>query len=492
MKSHLPALLLAIPLFAAATMPMVSIRRPAWCRLLTILVTALMTVTAIINVALVIAYGETRYDFSGWAAPLGIEWVADALSSVVMVAVSAIACVCLVYEGEVRLTAERGRVTLHYVLILLLLSGLTGVVFAADLFNVFVFLETATLTTCALVAMADGKALVFAFRYLMLASIGATFYLLGVSFVYAVTGTLNMADLAAQLPALAGSSVVTVGVVFMFLGLAIKMALMPFHGWLPDAYTSAPDAVAPLLSSLVTKVSLFAWVRIMYWVVGAGQDTELGRVMAICWMLGAVATVVGASLALIQRDVKRMFAYGGVSHIGLIMLGAGIGNQTGLVGAVFYLITDAVMQATLFIVAGVAASHYGIATVDQLATLRRRAPWLLGALVVVGLSMIGIPPTGGFFGKWYMVLGAMQAAEYAAIAAVIMATLLTLAYFGGVWMLAFGREPAEVPEAGPAMPMTLRVCVGAMCVAIVTLGLFSDAIISVLLQATESLNFRPV
>ena len=492
MKSHLPALLLAMPLFAAAAMPMVHLRRPGWCRPVTLWTAAAMSATAIVNLVLVIAFGETRFAFGGWMPPLGIEWVADALASVVMVAVSGIALVCLVYGGWVRLQAEAGRVMLHCVLILLLLSGLTGVVFAGDLFNVFVFLEVATLTTCALVAIADGKALVFAFRYLMLASIGATFYLLGVSFVYAVTGTLNMADLAERLPALAGSNAVIIGVVFMFLGLAIKMALMPFHGWLPDAYTSAPDAVAPLLSALVTKVSLFAWVRIMYWVVGAGQDSGLGQVLEVCWVLGAAAAVVGASLALIQRDVKRMFAYGGVSHIGLIMLGAGLGNQTGLVGSVFYLITDAVMQATLFIVTGIAVSHYGVETVDQLGTLRRRAPWLTGALIVVGLSMIGIPPTGGFFGKWYIVLGAVQAAEYTAVAAVILATLLTLAYVGRLWMFAFAGEPASPPEATPPMPMPLRICVGAMCAAIITLGLFSDAIVRVLLEATGALNFGSV
>ena len=131
--------------------------------------------------------------------PLGIEWVADALASVVMVAVSRSRWSAWSTAAGSGSQAEAGRVMLHCVLILLLLSGLTGVVFAGDLFNVFVFLEVATLTTCALVAIADGKALVFAFRYLMLASIGATFYLLGVSFVYAVTGTLNMADLAARL-----------------------------------------------------------------------------------------------------------------------------------------------------------------------------------------------------------------------------------------------------------------------------------------------------
>ena len=148
----------------------------------------------------------------------------------------------------------------------------TGVVFAADLFNVFVFLEVATLSTCALIAMAGGRALVFGFRYLILASIGATFYLLGVGFLYAATGTLNMADMAKLLPGLLASKAVIVGLVFIFIGLAIKMALMPLHGWLPDAYTYAPDAVSPLISSMVTKVALFAWVRIMYWVVGYGHD----------------------------------------------------------------------------------------------------------------------------------------------------------------------------------------------------------------------------
>ena len=487
MKSQLPVLLLLIPLFAAVAMPLVAHRQPLWSRPMTILAIVVMSLAALANLALVVAFGETRYAFGGWAAPVGIEWVADGLASVVMVVISLITLVCLVYGGSVKLQASAGRTMLHYVLILLLVSGLTGVVFAGDLFNVFVFLEVATLSTCALIAIADGKALVFAFRYLILASIGATFYLLGVSFVYAATGTLNMADLAARLPAVAGSHAVNVGVVFMFIGLAIKMGLMPFHGWLPDAYTAASDAVSPLISALVTKVSLFAWVRIMYWVVGAGQDSELGQVLRVCWILGAVAAVVGAFLALIQHDVKRMFAYGGVSHIGLIALGAGLGNQTGLAGSLFYLINDAVMQATLFVVAGIAVSHYGVHTIEQLGSLRSRAPWLAGALIVVGLSMIGIPPTGGFFGKWYIVLGAIEAGEYAAVAAVILATLLTLAYFAGLFVRVFGGEASEPQTASAPMPLPLRCCVGALCTAIIALGLFSDRIIGIFLDATRAL-----
>ena len=175
-----------------------------------------------------------------------------------------------------------------------------------------------------------------------------------------------MADLAQRVPALLDSKAVIGGMVFMFVGLGIKMALMPLHGWLPDAYSSAPDSVSPLLSALVTKVSLLAWARILYWAVGVGGELEITQILRLVWGMGALASVVGAFLALTQRDVKRIFAYGGLSHIGLILIGVGQGNQTGLAGAMFYLINDAVMQATLFVVAGAAIHQYGIQTFDEL------------------------------------------------------------------------------------------------------------------------------
>ena len=245
--------------------------------------------------------------------------------------------------------------------------GLTGVVFAGDLFNVFVFLEVTTLSTCALIAIAEGKALVFAFRYLILASIGATFYLLGVTFVYGATGTLNMADLAQRLPALAGSHAMhhRPGVHVSRPGdqdgadAVPRLAARCLH--------LAPDAVAPLCLALVTKVSLLAWIRIMYRVARCGPGAELAA--GVAHLLDdrrGRPPSSGAFLALIQRDVKRMFAYGGVSHIGLIMLGAGLGNETGLAGSLFYLVNDAVMQATLFVLAGIAATHYGVRTIEQL------------------------------------------------------------------------------------------------------------------------------
>jgi multicomponent Na+:H+ antiporter subunit D len=488
MTQHLPALLFCIPMLTAISMPMVGLRRREWCRPMALAAVGAMNVTAVANLVVVLRSGEIRYAFGGWAPPIGIEWVADGLASVVMVVISLIASICLIYAGRVSPHPAGVRVALYYTLILLLLAGLTGTVFAGDLFNVFVFLEVVALSAAALIGMAGGKALVFAFRYLILASIGATFYLLGVSYFYAATGTLNMADLAQRVPALLDSKAVIGGMVFMFVGLGIKMALMPLHGWLPDAYSSAPDSVSPLLSALVTKVSLLAWARILYWGVGVGGQLEITQILRLVWVMGALASVAGAFLALTQRDVKRMFAYGGVSHIGLILIGVGQGNQTGLAGAMFYLINDAVMQATLFVVAGAAINQYGVQTLEELGRLRGRAPWMIGALIVVATSMIGIPPTGGFFGKWYIILSALQSGNYLAVGAVMVSTLLTLAYFIRLWVRVFSGDQVSPSPERVETPFALRVCVGTLSVGIIALGLCSDRIIRVLLDTTTSLG----
>jgi len=490
MTQHLPALLFSIPLLAAISMPMVGLRHRGWCRPMALAAVCAMSVTAVVSLVVVLNSGEIRYSFGGWAPPIGIEWVADGLASVMMVAICLIASICLIYGGAVSPLPAGGRVVLYYTLILLLLSGLTGAVFAGDLFNVFVFLEVVTLSVAALVGMAGGKALVFAFRYLILASLGATFYLLGVTFFYAATGTLNMADLAERVPALLDSKAVIGGLVFMFIGLGIKMALMPLHGWLPDAYSYAPDAVSPLLSSLVTKVALLAWARILYWAVGVGSELETTQILRLVWVSGALASVVGAFLALTQRDVKRIFAYGGVSHIGLILIGVGQGNQTGLAGAMFYLINDAVMQATLFVVAGAAIHQYGVKTMEDLGRLHGRAPWwMTGALIVVAMSMIGIPPTGGFFGKWYIILSALRSGNYLAVGAVMLSTLLTLAYFLRLWVRVFsGDQVSPSSTQRVEAPFALRVCVGTLCLSIIALGLCSDLIVRVLLDTITPLG----
>jgi len=441
-----------------------------------------MVLVSILNLHNVVSHGEVRYAFSGWTAPLGIEWVADGLASVILVLLSVLGLLGVVFTGPTSPKALGGRIVNYYTLILLFFSALTGIVFAADFFNIFVFLEVAAISSYALIGVAGGRALFAAFRYLILGTIGASIYLLGVSYLYAVTGTLNMADMADKLPFLLGSKALVGGLLFIFIGLGIKMALVPFHSWMPEAYAYAPDSVSPIMASLLTKIVLLAWVRIIYWVLNASIAIFDIPILQLVAVLGALAAVIGASLALAQRDIKMMFAYGGVSHIGIILIGIGQGNQTGFVGGIFYLLNDAVMQAALFFLAGVAFCHYGVRTIDDLGRVGKQAPWLTGSLIVVGLGMIGLPPTGGFFGKWNIILGALEADNYVSVAAVLLATLLTLAYFVKLFEGIFRQTSTRLDLQFGEFPLSFKMTLGVTSAAIMLLGLFSSPIVQLLLN----------
>ena len=489
MSHQLPVILFLLPLLTAISMPVVCLKHRNWSHPISVSTLAVMALVSILNLYNVINHGEVRYVFSGWTVPLGIEWVADGLASIILVLVSVLGFLGVVFTGPTSPKALGGRVVHYYTLILLLLSALTGIVFTRDLFNLFVFMELAAISSYALIGVAGGRALFSAFRYLIFGNLGAFLYLLGVSYLYAVTGTLNMTDMVDRLPFLLSSKALVGGLLFMFIGLGIKMALVPFHAWMPEAYTHAPESTSPILASLVTKVALLAWIRIVFWVLTASDtllqglfvfyDIPILRLMAI---LGALAAVIGAAMALAQRNIKMMFAYGGISHIGIILIGIGQGNQTGFVGGIFYLLNDAVMQAALFYLAGVAFCHYGIRKIDDIGRIGKQSPWVTGSFIVVALGMIGLPPTGGFFGKWNIILGALEANNYFSVAAVVLSTLLTLAYFAKLLEGIFRQTSTQLDLKFGEIPFSFKLTLGVTSAAILLLGLFSSPIVQLLLD----------
>jgi multicomponent Na+:H+ antiporter subunit D len=291
-----------------------------------------------------------------------------------------------------------------------------------------------------------------------------------------------MADMVDRLPFLLHSKALVGGLLFIFMGLGIKMALVPFHAWLPESYTYAPESISPILASLVTKVALLAWVKIVYWVLNVPVVIFGVPILLLVAVLGALAAVIGASLALAQRDIKMMFAYGGISHIGIILIGIGQGNQTGFAGGVFYLLNDAVMQAGLFFLAGVASCHYGVKTIDDIGRVRKQAPWLTVSLIVLALGMIGLPPTGGFFGKWYIILGALEAGSYVSVAAVVLSTLLTLAYFVKLFEAIFRQTSTGLDVQYGEIPLPFKLALGVTSATIMILGLCSSPIVQMLLN----------
>lgn len=489
MTDHLPALVFLVPLATAISMPVAGHRRPGLCRPLALVALCSMTLLSAASLWAVCDLGEVRYSFSGWLPPIGIEWVADTVTATMVLVVGALGVLCLVYArglGDAGLI--RGRAVPYYTIVLLLVSGLVGAIYAGDLFNVFVFLEVVSLSAYALVAVQGGRALVSAFRYLIMGALGTAFYLLGVGYFYAATGALNIADISQRLPGLLESKAVMGGLIFMFIGLAIKMALMPLHGWLPDAYADAPPSTVPLLAGLVTKIALLVWVRILYWAILEGTGGESFSIFTLVSSFGIVASIAAACVALGQRDLRRMFAYGGISHVGLVMIGVGQANVTGLGGSLYYLLNDAVMQCGLFVLAGILAVRYGVSSLDELGRARVRNPWLIVTFVAVGLGMVGLPPTGGFFGKLRILLGALEADNTVAAAAVVVTTLITLGYFAQVFekLVRSGSDGLERDRA--ETPWTLRASMAALVAAIIGLGIWNDQVVRLLVDATGSLG----
>lgn len=488
---HLPALLPVVPLVVALGLPLLGAVRPHLVYPAAVATGGLTALLALLALGRVLGRGELRYAVGGWPPPWGIELVVDHLSGFVAVAVSGMGALALLYAGGWR--AGLGSPAAFFALALLFLASLLGIVVTGDLFNLFVFLEVASIASYALVASAGGRALMAAFRYIILGTVGASLYLLGVGHLYLLTGTLNMADLAARLPALASSPVLAVAVAFVVVGLGIKMGLFPLHGWLPDAYTHAPAAVTALLAPVTTKVAAYALARVLFSVLDApGTAGGAPLLTGLAWG-GGVAIVAGGFLALRQRDLRRLLAYSSVSQIGYIALGVGLANRAALTGAYLHILNHAMMKGCLFFVAGAAVARLGTPLLADLRLMHRRMPLSTACLVVAALSLVGIPPTGGFFSKWYLLVGALEAGEPLLAVAVVGGGLLTAVYMWKVLEPACLERPEEAGAAhgesvppGAEAPPTVLGPILALGVGILAVGVWNAPIVSRVLEPATS------
>ncbi|HLS27944.1 MAG TPA: monovalent cation/H+ antiporter subunit D family protein [Opitutales bacterium] len=371
-----------------------------------------------------------HYYFGGWQPPIGIELIVDPLSAFFSILISGIALFVL-WHGR-KLVSEQmpGKEVPFYSVVLLLLGGFSGLVLTGDLFNLYVFLEISSIATYALVSIGSKKAPVAAFRYLIYGTVGASFYLLGVGFIFVSTGSLNMADVAAILNVTGQTNATLVGIVLIVIGLGVKMALFPLHGWLADAYTYASSTASALVAPIGTKVAAYAMIRILFY--GLEIDfvrTDTPITTAILW-LGAGGVLWGGLMAMAQNNFKRLLAYSSVSHLGYIALGIGLASPLGLIAAVLHTLNHAVMKGCLFLISGSILSKTGQTNISEFQhSLRVRMPWTMGALTVAAISMIGLPPTAGFFSKWYLVLGLFEQQLWLMIGVIILSSLFGIVYF---------------------------------------------------------------
>ena len=486
MTRHLPILIVMLPLAGAVVAPIIGRASVGAVRLVCLATLVLSHLAALLALRVVLVSGPWRYELGGWPPPWGIEYVVDALSGGMAVLISFLAVVTAVYRGGPAAGASGLAAAAPYALHALLAAGLLGIVLTGDAFNLYVFLEISSLSAYALLAGGEARGLVAVFRYLLVGTIAASFYLLGIGHLYALTGTLNMADLAARLPGIADTAPAVTGLALVVVGLAIKMAVFPLHGWLPDAYTYAPAPAASFVASAMSKVGAYALLRVLFFVF-EGAETA-ARALDLLAGAAALAMVAGSVMALAQDDVRRMLAYSSVGHMGYVVLGFGLGNPAGLTGALLHVANHGVMKACLFMVAGNVLLRAGTVRVAGYAGMARRLPLTLAAFGVAALSMIGLPPAGGFFSKWYLIQGALQRGSWIYVAAIVASSLLTAAYMFRVLENAYLRAPAAdgaeglLPAGPPAgarheAPASMVAPVLALALAVLALGLWNQALV---------------
>jgi multicomponent Na+:H+ antiporter subunit D len=445
---NLPVLVPVLFLLAALLAPLLGQWRRGLSYLVALLASLVNTAVALYSLYYVVVNGIVRHKFGGWVPPIGIEYVLDPLAAFMIAVVTVVSLVVLVHSRQVVKVELAGRDVPFYGVVMLLLAGFCGIVVTGDLFNLYVFLEISSLATYALIAAGEKPAPVAAFRYLIMGTIGASFYLFGLWFIYNMTGSLNMADIAAILPGVYGETGVIIGLLLMVVGIGIKMALFPLHGWLPDAYTYASSASTAFIAPIGTKIGAYVLIRILLYVFEPGYfSSQIPLADVIMW-LAAAGILYGSVMAIAQKELKRMLAYSSIAQIGYIGLGLGLANPLGLIGAVLHTLNHAFMKACLFLVAGnlrVTIGHSDISRFD--AALRRKMPWTMAAFTVGALSMIGIPPTAGFFSKWYLVLGGIDRGAWIMVVVILVSSLLNAVYFFRVLENTYFRPALSMDEA---------------------------------------------
>ncbi len=496
-----PAFILLAPFFAAIIVALVGIRF-RWICLPLVLISLLISVAAsLCTLFRVLNEGTLRYFLGGWEPPFGIEYRIDGLNALVAIVISVVALIVGIYSRQRVIAETPDKVSQFYTLYLLLVAGLIGMVITGDAFNLYVLLEISSLTSYGLIAMGPKRATLASFKYIIMGTIGASLYLLGVGYLYIKTGSLNMFDIQEQLVAqeLFGSQSVMVAFILITIGVWIKMAFFPLHAWLPNAYAYAPTTTSTLLAPLVTKVMIYIMIRMMLTVFGPQYSfVQLDWNDVVIWM-AVIAILSGSVTALAQKDLRKMLAFLIIAEVGYMVGGVWLAEQAGMVGAIYHIISDAFMTLCVFLFAGIIFAKTGKREINAVEGMFKKMPLTMMAFVVGAFSLIGIPPTCGFFSKWYLIQGGLNSGHWEYVVALLISSLINAVLFFRIIEIAyFGAKPAEGhdhhhsddhakrSEASPSMLIPLL----GTATLLLAIGIFNQPIIRIITDFVVATGIR--
>jgi len=443
--SHPPVPLpvfVAVPLAFAFLLPLCGNKGKSVATFLANLATILLLALAVACAGQFAVYKVGR-----WSIPLGINMVMDGLSSLMLLAIAVVSFGAMLFSA--RYMEQYTAKSKYMSLFLLMVAGMNGVVLSGDIFNLFVFLEVASIASYALVGFGcEHEELEASFKYMVLGSIGSMFVLFGVAMVYGNTGSLNMAQISRVIESSGLNAGLTFALGLFVVGFGLKAALVPFHAWLPDAHPSAPAPISAMLSGVLIKtLGVYALARIVFNVFGVSV-----QIAWILIVLGILSMVAGAFLAIGQWDFKRLLAYSSISQLGYVVVGIGLGAlilarggseawaALAILGGLFHLVNHAVYKSLLFLTSGSVQMATGTRDLREMGGLAEKMPITRATCAVASASIVGIPPFAGFWSKLILVIAAVQARFYWVAAIIVFVSLCTLIMYLKVHRYAFLGE----------------------------------------------------
>ncbi|WP_078428874.1 Na+/H+ antiporter subunit D [Alkalihalobacterium alkalinitrilicum] len=446
-----------------------------------------ITVFALLGISIYLAIfvyqeGILTLELGDWPAPFGIILVADMFATMMVILSSIVGLVCLFFAFQT-ISSEREKF-FFYPFYFFLLTGVNGAFLTGDLFNLFVFFEVMLIASYILIVIGGTKyQLRESLKYVAINIFASILFIVGVAYIYAATGTLNMADLAVKVALLEQQGVLNVIAILFLIVFAMKGALFPLYFWLPRSYYGPPAAIAALFGGLLTKVGMYAIIRMFTLIF----NHDPGFTHTVILILAGLTMFFGVLGAVSQFDFKRILSYHIISQVGYMVMGLGIFTPLAIAGAIYYIAHHIIVKAALFLFAGATQKLTGTTNLKEMGGILKTHPLLSWLFFISAISLAGIPPLSGFFSKFALILAGFQEERYIIVTVALIVGLLTLFSMLKIFIYAFWGEQKMTEKQAKQKVGKLLLPIVPLVILTVVLGFFAEPIFSYSLEVAEEL-----
>jgi multicomponent Na+:H+ antiporter subunit D len=447
-----------------------------------ILASIVLTFLSVLILADVQKNGIMVMQMGSWPAPYGITLVADLFSAIMMVTTSFVSIIIMIYSPGF---IDKERQTAgYYPLVFGLLMGVNGAFITGDIFNLYVWYEVMLTSSFVLIALGgSAEQLRGSIKYVTINFVASIFFVAAIGILYGQAGTLNMADLSHKMRGWEDDTYINSAIMLFFIAFSIKSALVPFFFWLPASYHTPPVPITALFAGTLTKVGVYTMFR--FYSLFVVFDQKFWTIFILT--IAGLTMLIGVLMAASQFDIRKILSFHIISQVGYMIMGLGIFTVTGIAGAIYFTVHNMLSKTNTFLAGGLVYQRSGSYDLKYLGGLYKASPLLALLFFIPALSLAGIPPLPGFFGKFFLIKGGFEAQQYLITAVAIITGLFTLFSMVKIWNEAYWKkEPEVVKTRGTVHPSTL-IATGLLAGAVVLMGVFAGPVIDICLQAGEQI-----